>query len=189
MNTGFRISAYSLCVAMSVGAAAVAAEPSASAQAATSAERSTVVHVRYSGERLGAVAQDLERRSGIAITVPPGLAGDRLSKDVRAGTWSEAVAQILRGYDYAAETDDQGNVRRILLQTRITKIADASAPRQPARRKKSATPAAADNGTGSDGSGLPKRFRGLNPSSVAPIDLSLSQLDRLKRGDSFTLGL
>lgn len=144
------------------------------------------IRIEYRQQRLGTLARDLERRSGISISVPRELADDRMSGDARAAGWSDIVKQVLEDYDYAAVINHEGQMQRIFLQARINRAAvpASHAEPHPSRRGR--------NRTGGDGSAksaslLPRRFRGLNPGSVAPIDIPFARLDKLKSGDSISL--
>ncbi|MCU0733893.1 MAG: M12 family metallo-peptidase [Methylotetracoccus sp.] len=162
-----------------------AVPPSRATESATAV--TAPVRVHYKDQRLSDLAKDLERRSGIAISVPSELAGDRVSRDIQAAAWSDLVKQVFDGYDYAAVLGDDGALQHIFLQTRVTRTAErpqgAKAPMPRRNRRAMADP------TPTAGSTLPKRFQGLNPGSVVPIEIPFQRLSQLKPGQSIALTL
>ncbi len=145
------------------------------------------VRVHYRDERLSDLAKDLERKSGIVISVPPELAGDRLSRDIHAAAWSDLVKQVFEGYDYAAILGEQGQLEHIFVQTRDTRTADRpQGGKAPALRRNRR---AMTDPTPPSGNALPKRFQALNPGSVVPIEIPFPLLSQLKPGQSIALTL
>lgn len=145
------------------------------------------IHLDYRKSRLVDVASELKRRGGIAIVVPRDLAADRISREVRAGTWTDAVREVFADYDYAAVTGPDGRLLRLFLQARISRATAPTAKggdSKPGISRRRLVDRAI-----SDASALPGRFRGLNPDSVAPVEIPFARLAKLKRGESVTLTL
>lgn len=143
-----------------------------------------VIVLSYQGGTLGSLVDDLSRRSGIEFKVPANLSGDVLDRSASANTWADAVKELLRGYNYAGASGDNGKLSRVVVTGRNGNGVEA----QPGTGTRTHTGNNLLAYTAQNGN-LPERYRSYREGSVTPINIPFDRLHKLKIGEKVPLSL
>lgn len=147
------------------------------------------IDVSYRGQTLAGVVDDLSRRSGIEFKVPAELSKDLLNRSATANTWADAVKTLLKGYNYAGYSGDNGKLNRVVVTGRNGDGIDAvaAAPTGPSaavnNRRNEVLAYQARAGE------LPEKYRGYPEGSVSPIAIPFDRLHKMKMGEKVPLSL
>jgi hypothetical protein len=74
-----------------------------------------IVRISANGQSLRDLAKEIERRSGIAVVVPPSLAGQQITADVKARDWPTALLSLFRQHSTIMAWSPDGRPRRLYL--------------------------------------------------------------------------
>ena len=85
-----------------------------------------LVRINANGQSLQDLAREIERRSGIAVVVPPSLAGQHITADIQARDWPTALRSLFQQHSTIMAWSPDGRPRRLYLLPPGGDIRDAA---------------------------------------------------------------
>lgn len=81
----------------------------------TTPQANQTIELKFQDDELSAVTAEISQRSGVRFSVSTSLLPFRVSKEVTATNWSDAIKSVLAGFSYLSTVDRSGQFQKIWL--------------------------------------------------------------------------